>query len=129
MKSHNYNYPKGTDSAGPYWLNPETGEKLRWNGPMVGESNIYPSTIQTPMQKLIDKVEHAISYNIEGGLVEKYTWTDFSNDMYALLEKEKLEMIQFGIDLVKKDGSKTGTDILFDEAVELYNKKYQTNNL
>jgi hypothetical protein len=41
------------------------------------------------MQELIDKVEHAISYNVEGGLVEKYTWEEFFNDMYVLLEKEK----------------------------------------
>lgn len=45
--------------------------------------------MKTAMQELIDKVEHAISYNVEGCLVEKYTWTELSNDMYALLEKEK----------------------------------------
>ena len=41
------------------------------------------------MQELIDKVEHAISYNVEGGLVEKYTWAELFNDMDALLEMEK----------------------------------------
>ena len=48
--------------------------------------------MKTAMQELIDKVEHAISYNVEGGLVEKYTWVELSNDMYMLLEKEKQQM-------------------------------------
>ena len=41
------------------------------------------------MQDLIEKVEHAISYNVEGGLVEKYTWTELFDDMEKALEKEK----------------------------------------
>lgn len=45
--------------------------------------------MKTAMQELIDKVEHAISYNVEGGLVEKYTWEELFNDMYVLLDKEK----------------------------------------
>ena len=45
------------------------------------------------MQELIDKVEHAISYNVEGGLVEKYTWEELFKDMYVLLEKEKEQII------------------------------------
>lgn len=45
--------------------------------------------MKTAMQELIDKVEHAISYNVEGGLVEKYTWTELFNDMEKALEKEK----------------------------------------
>ena len=49
--------------------------------------------MKTAMQELIDKVEHAISYNVEGGLVEKYTWEELSNDMYVLLEKEKEQII------------------------------------
>ena len=44
------------------------------------------------MQELIDKVEHAISYNVEGGLVQKYTWEELFNDMYVLLKKEKEQM-------------------------------------
>lgn len=50
--------------------------------------------MKTAMQELIDKVEHAISYNVEGGLVEKYTWEEFFNDMYVLLEKEKEQIIE-----------------------------------
>ena len=45
------------------------------------------------MQELIEKVEHAISYNVEGGLVEKYTWTELFNDMELALEKEKEQII------------------------------------
>jgi hypothetical protein len=45
--------------------------------------------MKSAMQELIDKVEHAISYNVEGGLVEKYTWEELFKDMYVLLEKEK----------------------------------------
>lgn len=48
------------------------------------------------MQDLIEKVEHAISYNVEGGLVEKYTWTELFNDMEKALEKEKEQIIEFG---------------------------------
>ena len=50
--------------------------------------------MKTAMQELIDKVEHAISYNVEGGLVEKYTWEELFNDMYVLLEKEKEQIIK-----------------------------------
>ena len=50
--------------------------------------------MKTAMQDLIDKVEHAISYNVEGGLVEKYTWTELFNDMELALEKEKEQIIE-----------------------------------
>lgn len=50
--------------------------------------------MKTAMQELIDKVEHAISYNVEGGLVEKYTWTELFNDMEKALEKEKEQITQ-----------------------------------
>jgi hypothetical protein len=49
--------------------------------------------MKTAMQELIEKVEHAISYNVEGGLVEKYTWTELFNDMELAIQKEK-EQIQ-----------------------------------
>ena len=50
--------------------------------------------MKTAMQELIDKVEHAISYNVEGGLVEKYTWTELFDDMEKALEKEKEQIIE-----------------------------------
>ena len=50
------------------------------------------------MQELIEKVEHAISYNVEGGLVEKYTWTELFNDMELALEKEKKQIIELPSD-------------------------------
>ena len=48
--------------------------------------------MKTAMQELIDKVEQAISYNVEGRLVEKYTWTELFNDMELALEKEKWQI-------------------------------------
>jgi hypothetical protein len=50
--------------------------------------------MKTAMQELIEKVEHAISYNVEGGLVEKYTWTELFNDMELALEKEKEQIVE-----------------------------------
>jgi hypothetical protein len=57
--------------------------------------------MKTAMQELIDKVEHAISYNVEGGLVEKYTWTELFNDMEKALEKEK-EQIKILTDALER---------------------------
>ena len=31
----------GSDSGGGYWIDPETKEKWRWNGPVVGSSNTF----------------------------------------------------------------------------------------
>jgi hypothetical protein len=45
--------------------------------------------MKTAMQELIEKVEHAISYNVEGGLVEKYTWPELFYDTELALKKEK----------------------------------------
>lgn len=75
------------------------------------------------MQELIDKVEHAISYNVEGGLVEKYTWEELFNDMYVLLEKEKEQII----DAFIQGGEQWNSQ---DASVIYYNQTYnQTNNL
>ena len=57
--------------------------------------------METAMQELIDKVEHAISYNVEGGLVQKYTWEELFNDMYVLLKKEK-EQIKILTDALER---------------------------
>ena len=125
MKSHNYDNPKGTDSIGPYWLNPETGEKLRFNGPMVGESQTWSQPLpitedaKTLMEELIDKVEHAISYNVEGGLVEKYTWEELFHDMYALLEKEKEQ--------IKTAWIANDNELQRLAAEEYYNQTYNQN--
>ena len=54
--------------------------------------------MKTAIQELIDKVENAISYNVEGGLVEKYTWEELFNDMYVLLEREKKQIIELPSD-------------------------------
>ena len=107
MKSHNYNNPTGTDSEGPYWLNPETGEKLRWNGPMVGESKTYQSTIQTAMQELIEWLEqNEIYYNKELILKLKQT-----------LEKEKEQIMA------------AKNDPTLKSPLEYYNQTYNQTNV
>ena len=49
--------------------------------------------MKTAMTELIEKVQHAISYNVEGSQVKKYTWEELSHDMYSLLEKEKWQIV------------------------------------
>lgn len=49
--------------------------------------------MKTALQEAIEKFEHALSYNVEGGICEPYSWTEFSNDFYKLLEKEKQQII------------------------------------
>lgn len=77
-------------------------------------------TMKTAIQELIEKVEHAISYNVEGGLVEKYTWTELFDDMDALLEKEKEQIID-----AYEDGYEACD---MDEAMEV-NKKLTSGDL
>jgi hypothetical protein len=74
--------------------------------------------MKTAMQELIEKVEHAISYNVEGGLVEKYTWTELFNDMELALEKEK-EQIRRDF----KNGCKSQPFM----DLEYYNQTYNQN--
>ena len=97
--------------------------------------------MKTAMQELIDKVEHAISYNVEGGLVEKYTWEELFNDMYVLLEKEKEQIVEAGNGCVLKamvfrekldkmsDDEKR--DLLINDCIshgeEYYNETYNQN--
>lgn len=126
MKSHNYNNPTGTDSEGPYWLNPETGEKLRWNGPMVGESKTYQSTIQTAMQELMDKVQ---SINERYELKEDANW--LMNEIIDLiensLEKEKEQfddMFQEGFESAYQNFV-NGKD--FVKFKDYYNQTYNQN--
>jgi hypothetical protein len=40
---------------------------------------------------------------------------------------EKMRMIDFALKMLEVDCSKTGTDILHDEAEEYYNQTYQSN--
>jgi hypothetical protein len=83
--------------------------------------------MKTAMQELIEKVEHAISYNVEGGLVEKYTWTELFNDMELALEKEKEQIIN------AYNQNMTGFDKLEQEEIGLnwaedyYNQTYNQN--
>ena len=78
--------------------------------------------MKTAMQELIEKVEHAISYNVEGGLVEKYTWTELFNDMELALEKEKKQ-----IEVSFSDGQETPINhpnIPHYSREEYYNDKF-----
>ena len=81
--------------------------------------------MKTAMQEFIEKVEHAISYNVEGGLVEKYTWTELFNDMEKALEKEKEQMI--GCCLVGYLFDENGDINPFEEAEKFYNQTYNQN--
>jgi len=51
-------------------------------------------------------------------------WEMFKNDC---MEKEKEQMIDFALQMHKIDLSKTGTDILLDEAEQYYNQTYNQN--
>jgi len=48
-------------------------------------------------------------------------WEMFKNDC---MEKEKEQIIDFAMQMHKIDCSKTGTDILLDEAEQYYNQTY-----
>ena len=71
------------------------------------------------MQELIEKVEHAISYNVEGGLVEKYTWTELFNDTELALKKEKEHLM-----MAFNDG-KTNAVLKKRTSEEYYNQLYE----
>ena len=48
---------------------------------------------KTAMMEAIEKWEHAMAYNVEGRMVEPYSWTELSTDLQQLLEKEKYQII------------------------------------
>jgi hypothetical protein len=84
--------------------------------------------MKTAMQELIEKVEHAISYNVEGGLVEKYTWTELFNDMELSLEKEKEQTVGFGNKMqIVQDVSYDGNITFCFNPEEYYNQTYNQN--
>ena len=87
--------------------------------------------MKTAMQELIEKVEHAISYNVEGGLVEKYTWTELFNDMELALENEKRQTIDFSIGAYQDISRMKGvSENLISENKILFEEYYnQTYNL
>jgi hypothetical protein len=119
MKSHNYNNPTGTDSEGPYWLNPETGEKLRWNGPMVGESKTYQSTIQTAMQELIDElIKESKSIDDNTALVYASICAKIN---FKYLEKEKQQIIE---DFY---AGRDDWERKYPDATNYYNQTYNQN--
>lgn len=67
----------------------------------------------------------AIQIAIESYKNDGVSFTDWFMDNYQmLLEMEKEQTIQFALHLHNVDISKTGTDILIDEAEQYYNKTY-----
>ena len=75
--------------------------------------------MKTAMQELIEKVEHAISYNVEGGLVEKYTWTELFNDMELALQKEKEQITEAHNKGIWPEPK------AFDDGEQYYNETYK----
>jgi hypothetical protein len=51
--------------------------------------------------------------------------TDLSEYVNKAIEMEKKQTIEFAMHLHKVDMSKTGTDILMDEAEQYYNETYE----
>lgn len=58
--------------------------------------------MKTAMQEAIEKFNRALAYNLEGATTDQYTWTDFSNDLDALLIKEKQQIIDAANDGLPK---------------------------
>ncbi len=59
------------------------------------------------------------------GAIAGYQYSKYI--LMELLEKEKEQMIDFAMQMHKIDCSKTGTDLLFDEAESYYNQTYNQN--
>ena len=80
--------------------------------------------MKTAMQELIEWVETRDMRNYQN----KYA---FRQGVLAKInkafEKEKEQMIDFAMQMHKIDCSKTGTDLLFDEAESYYNQTYNQN--
>jgi hypothetical protein len=71
--------------------------------------------MKTAMQELIEYLEKDYYIN---------ELTNFGKDKIKFLEKEKEQIINFAMQMQKIDCSKTGTDILLDEAEQYYNQTY-----
>jgi len=75
------------------------------------------------MKSLIQEVFESIESNQNLSPDSAY-WEIFKRDM---IEREKKQMIDFAMQMHKIDCSKTGTDILLDEAEQYFNEKYNKN--
>lgn len=85
---------------------------------------------KTAMQDFLENIrnkKNTISRDVQNGHGHYYVIRIFEileAECFSRLEKEKEQMIEFAMHLHKVDDSKTGTDILMDEAEQYYNKIY-----
>lgn len=84
--------------------------------------------MRTAMQELIEQLEF-IKLNKTKNLHEVIFFDGVLAiiDAGKYLEQEKEQMIDFSMQMHKIDCSKTGTDLLLDEAQAYYNQKYNQN--
>ena len=73
-----------------------------------------------------NKKQTAVSW-LEQELFRRYNFIDDEFIFHQAKQMERDQMIQFAMDMHKIDCSKTGTDILLDEANIYYNKNYGKN--
>ena len=58
----------GTDSGGGYWIDPETKQKWRWNGPVVGSSNTFIGMPVNKFEWIKRIIETSTNqFHLEGG--------------------------------------------------------------
>ena len=85
--------------------------------------------MKTAIQDAIDKISFVRNMcndeNNEMDLV--HTLETLKKSFIELLEKEKEQMIDFAMQMHKIDCSKTGTDLLLDEAQAYYKQTYNQN--
>jgi hypothetical protein len=77
--------------------------------------------MKTAMQELLDELNLI-------QLVEKENLFMIEHIIHKCLEKEKEQMIDFAMQMHKIDCSKTGTDLLLDEAQAYYKQTYNQDN-
>jgi hypothetical protein len=65
-------------------------------------------------QTALERLENQIKF------ANKELYAELYHEIREAKEMEKHQMIQFAMELHKRDLSKTGTDILLDEAHQLY---------
>ena len=80
--------------------------------------------MKTAMIELIEKIEHAISYNVECGLIDKYTWEQLSNDMYEALKKEKEQIINAHTNAYLIGEDDISVEDANEASIKYYNQTY-----
>lgn len=80
--------------------------------------------MQTAMQQLINEIVEHLTYDDDLTEDSRIALETIRLRCLGKLEMEKEQMIQCALCLHNIDMSKTGTDILIDEAEQYYNKTY-----